>query len=335
VSGDGDERDLQSHVARVAPTGRNEATRITRDPDQARMDAREMRRRFVKVLRVLPKARPPKGPGYVLFAARADKLAVLNLPVDTGSFAVLGRHDRADVVLAQDEEVSLRHLLATVVRLSDGAMALRVIDLRAGLPFFLDDDVPRRSIVAAGPVVLRLGRYIIGGIPSDDEGRRGLVEEVQDATSLVQEVEEAQGVPAQSRSAPGFTHVSSLGRPSTIAELTGTLLPGHARIRVQRETHSASVDVPENALEQGVIVGRAERCVDGGIRNVLTVEISRAHLLLLKDAEHVDAYDLGSVNGTWSGNRRIRHVRLYDGGTNLLLGGPNGVKLRWRRGDDG
>src|SRR5688572_4632695 len=173
------------------------------------MDAEEMRARFKKVLRILPKAKAPKEPGYILFAARQDKVSVLNVPLRTGSFAVLGRHDRTDVVLAQDEEISLRHLLATAVRLADGSMALRLLDLRAGLPFFLDDDVPRRSIIAAGPVLARLGRYIVGGIPSDPDGRRGLVEEVQDASGLVQEVEDAGGVPRESRSAPGFTHISA------------------------------------------------------------------------------------------------------------------------------
>lgn len=331
------EDEPESHVSRVGGNrAGNEATQIRRDPDEPRLDAREMRSRMLRVLRMLPKARPLEEPGYILFAARHDKLSVLNLPARPGSFAVLGRHDRADVALAFDEEVSLRHLLATVVRLGDGHLALRLLDLRAGLPFFLDDDVPRRSIVAAGPVVARVGRYVVGGIPADPEGsRRGLIEEVQDAAGLVQEVEAADSLPAHSRSVPGITHVSSLDRPSMIGDHGSLGEPprGYARIRVQRDTSVASVDVPPHALEQGVIVGRSERCVDGGIRAVFTTEISRAHLLLLEDAEHVDAYDLCSVNGTWSGGRPVRHVRLHDGGTNLMLGGPSGVRLRWKRGE--
>src|SRR5262245_9889870 len=93
--------------------------------------------------------------GYRLFWVRGGDIAWMDLPVRR-DYAVLGRHTQCDAVL-DDPEISLRHLLATIVELADGP-ALRLIDLHTDVPFYLQDDVPRRSIVASGPVAVRLGR---------------------------------------------------------------------------------------------------------------------------------------------------------------------------------
>jgi len=64
-----------------------------------------------------------------------------------GAHAIVGRHDQCDVMLRTGLELSLRHLIVTVVPLAD-APALRILDLHTSVPFFLDDDVPRRSVVS-------------------------------------------------------------------------------------------------------------------------------------------------------------------------------------------
>ena len=87
--------------------------------------------------------------------------------------------------------------LATPVRLDDGSIALRVLDLRGSMPFFLDDEVPRRSLVACGPVVLRLGRYVIAGIPFDAE-----------MPASVAAADPANGVPAPANE-PAFAPASN------------------------------------------------------------------------------------------------------------------------------
>ena len=65
------------------------------------------------------------------------------------------------------------------------------------MPFFLDDEVPRRSLVACGPVVLRLGRYVIAGIPFDAE-----------MPASVAAADPANGVPAPANE-PAFAPASN------------------------------------------------------------------------------------------------------------------------------
>ncbi len=51
------------------------------------------------------------------------------------------------------------------MRLEDDSVGLRLIDLKTDLPFFLDDDTPRWSVLARGPFAMRLGRHVVCGFP--------------------------------------------------------------------------------------------------------------------------------------------------------------------------
>ncbi|MEZ4295832.1 MAG: FHA domain-containing protein [Polyangiaceae bacterium] len=113
-------------------------------------------------LATLP-SEPAETEGYRLFWARSGDAGHRDIAAD--EHAVVGRHSACDVALSTAAELSLRHLLVVSSRSDDGAPALRVLDLHASLPFYTDDGEPRRSIVATGPVVLRLGTYLFGGIP--------------------------------------------------------------------------------------------------------------------------------------------------------------------------
>ncbi len=91
----------------------------------------------------------------------------------------------------------------------------------------------------------------------------------------------------------------------------------------------ASVELPVDALDAGVLLGRALNCFDGGLRRIFCEAISRAHVLLVHDRDDVFAFDLCSTNGTRVGGQRIRRHRLSDAGSTLELGKK--VIFRWHR----
>jgi hypothetical protein len=316
-----------------------------------------------------------KSRGYRLFWGRGpEHIAFLDLPVGE-RYAILGRHHCCDAVLAEDPEVSLRHLLAAAVCLDDGSVALRVLDLRGSMPFFLDDEQPHRSMVASGPVVLRLGRYVIAATPFDELAapdpisRAPAGESAPDhasrtaaygtpgfaasATSAQAEAArswlprtfrtDAAAPPPRSVRPQRATHVTlmppaaELGQPREIEPpifgdrpaADEALSSDGGRITVERGGRGASIEVSAAELDLGLIIGRADKCTDGGIRAVLNEWVSRAHLLILREGRKIHAFDLCSMNGTYQDSRMIRHVTLSERGVALNLGSASGVLLRW------
>ena len=70
--------------------------------------------------------------------------------------------------------------------------------------------------------------------------------------------------------------------------------------------------------------------MDRGLRQVLSGQISRLHVLLLAERGRVYAMDLCSTNGTWHSGHRVRRVLMADKGTNLVLSGNDSkVELTW------
>jgi pSer/pThr/pTyr-binding forkhead associated (FHA) protein len=70
--------------------------------------------------------------------------------------------------------------------------------------------------------------------------------------------------------------------------------------------------------------------MDRGLRQVLSGQISRLHVLLMAERGRVYAMDLCSTNGTWQNGQRIRRVHLADSGTRLILSGNDSkVELTW------
>ena len=93
----------------------------------------------------------------------------------------------------------------------------------------------------------------------------------------------------------------------------------------------ATVKLGGAQLDHGVLVGRADKCFDSGLRAVLDVNVSRAHLLLLREGGACWAFDTCSTQGTWHWDgarhyydrhgayRRVRRIHLAEAGTSLSL----------------
>ncbi len=265
--------------------------------------------------------------GHRVFWVRGRDLAWLDLPARRDAYAILGRHTRCDLRLPHDEDVSLRHVLVRSCLLADGNLALRVLDLRSGMPFFLEDDRPRASIVAAGPVAIRLGEYSICAFPvapGSPTGGHGPYRELPRADVAFARVL-PRGVPDRRGS-----YITVMPPAPSLEDLAWPAAPdGSARVTLRHGDRAASVVIPDADLDLGVIVGRADRCVDRGLRAVLTMSISRSHLLLLREGDDVHAFDLCSSQGTRIGREPIRRSGLPPTGARLVLASLDPVFLDW------
>jgi len=320
--------------------------------DRPRIDVATMQRAMSTAEAVLG-LNPPADTeleGYRLFRVSGGDVAWLDLPSDGRAYAVMGSHPRCDVRFAPGEDVSVRHLVATCTTLPDGRVGLRLMDLQTGIPFFVDDDVPRRSIVVSGPLLVRIGRHVVGGMPvgrrvsmdavqvsscgmTDDGGSGGSGGSVDKGPVEIGDVALSKsglpmvampvtdGVTTSHRFGRGeISHITSVRPVAHIEDLAPRAREGYVRITLQSYDRSAAVELAEPALEQGVLLGRADNCIDRGLRAVLSTHISRTHLLLLREGSAIYALDLCSTNGTRQGGQKVRRVAIPTEGAALTLG---------------
>jgi hypothetical protein len=260
-------------------------------------------------------------PGARLVWWRGAELGWRDLDAHPNAFAVVGRHTQCDVVLPSDPAVALRHLLVRATTLEDGTPALRVLDLRTGLGFHLDDDVERRSLVATGVLALRIGRYALVALPANV-----VLPETRPAPEVLVSARLPTHGGARGAGRTSVTHLPPAPQLDDIVRDAATA--GHARVTLRRAGAWASVDLPGAALDAGVLVGRADRC-ETRVRSVLTESISRVHLLLLREHGAVHAFDAASMQGVWADGERVRCVRLPDRGGTLRLASKDPVMLEW------
>jgi hypothetical protein len=262
--------------------------------------------------------RDPRVPAFRLFWSRGDETGFRDFPFGAGQHLIVGRHTHADVVLPSDPDLSLRHLLV----IPEGSAMLRLVDLRATLPIYPASDKPARSLTIDGPFAVRLGTYLLGGFrvgagaepPPKD---LPTMEDVQ-----VETVAEGDRSPATviGHDAGPYrskrnTVITLLPRPITLVEASDAPSrgPAVATLVGRRAGKTARVRLRDEDLRRGVLVGRAEKCLDRGLREVMTMQISRVHAVLLMDAKNtVWLYDAGSTNGTLVSGTRVRSATLAE-----------------------
>lgn len=301
---------------------------------QPRIDVAAMRRALSTAEAVMA-LNPPESSsleGYRLFRVSGGDVAWLDLPADAGAYAVFGSHPRCDMKFAPGDDVCVRHLVATCSSLPDGNIGLRLMDLQTSIPFFVDDDVPRRSIVVSGPLLVRIGKHVVGGLPVGPRASSralqvsscGMSEPPHRLDSISESAVPlpAEGITTSHRFTRGeISHITSVRPVSHIEEL---MMPrakaGYVRLTLQASDRTAAVEVPERALDDGVLLGRADNCLDRGLRAVLSTHISRTHLLLLREGTEILALDLCSTNGTRHAGQKVRRVSIPAEGVALTLG---------------
>lgn len=284
--------------------------------------------------------------GYRLFWVRERDLGWIDLEASPENYAVLGYHEQCDLQFPKRPTISNRHVLASCFLLDGNIPVLRLLDLHTGHPFTIDGQ-PRSSVCVMGPLLVGLGDCALGCVPLPEfHQKQGILGDGQELPPL--RTMEAELPPedlealAGARASQRMTHVTILPRsrrledavaePRSMVSRVGGLpaAPGFARLTLQRQQRAVSLEISEADLYAGVMIGRSESCLDRGLRQVLSGQISRLHVLLLAEKRRVYAMDLCSTNGTWYRDRRARRILLSDEGTRLVLSGNDSkVELTW------
>ncbi|MEO7328282.1 MAG: FHA domain-containing protein [Minicystis sp.] len=316
--------------------------------DRPKVTRETMRAVYARARDLLPDETPARETvqGYRLLRSLDGNVSWVDIRIGGEGYAVLGSHDRCDLVLPSDQAIWLRHLIATCVRLDDGSVALRLIDLKTDVPFFLEDDAPQWSVTASGPFAVRIGRHVVCGFPigptaeeapRDLGGLSGRTQHVGplDGSTRVRATVESLSLPNVGEARSQRLHdepftVTPSAPVSQIQELLGpNASPNHVRVTLERGGMGASVEISVEALDAGVLLGRALNCFDGGLRRIFCDAVSRAHVLLLRDHDDVYAFDLCTTNGTRVAGKRIRRLKLSNEGSVVELGKK--VTFRWHR----
>lgn len=273
-------------------------------------------RKHFAALRAAHQAQPYEG---VLIAAVDgngffDAHAHLRLPTSGIAHLIIGRHERCDVVLSRDNDVSLRHLLVRATRGPHGQIHLRAIDLRSRCGLLSEDGKRCEAIASKGPLFLQVASYVVFLLPTGpsvkpwthdaDETWRGFAPRQQEILPPPQ--------PLKSRSAPAANAV----RLATITIQSSSPQAGDLT-----STHAVWSD----QLERGILVGRDDRCSHGGLEEG---NLSRVHLVLLSVDDEVWAIDTASTNGTRVYSGAPFRQLLLTGETQLVL--ADALSLRWQ-----
>jgi len=243
-----------------------------------------------------------------------DAHAHLRLPTSGIGHLILGRHERCDVVLSRDADVSLRHLLLRATRGPGGNLHLRAIDLRSRVGLLSEDGKRCEAIASRGPLFLQVASYVLFLFPTGpgvrawgsdaDETWRGFAPRDQEILPPPQ--------PLKSRAAPS---------PNAVRLATITIESSNPQAGDLTSTHAVWSD----QLERGILVGRDDRCSHGGLEEG---NLSRVHLVLLSVDDEVWAIDTASTNGTRIGQTPpFRQLRL-SGESNLIL--ADALALKWQ-----
>jgi hypothetical protein len=280
-------------------------------------------------------ARPPQtSPGYRVYWMAAHVLGCRDVTAGHDAFLVAGRHTQCDIVLDGDPSVALRHILVRSCCLDDGLPTLSVLDLRTFDGFELSDGTVQRSIVAKGVVVLRVGAFRLVALPSDDASAGGLPPTLGEREEVHPYRIGAPRMEGRPHDAGNLhTRITLLPRISDVDDAVrnaSAQQTGAYELWLRSVAGCASIRIAASELDRGIVIGRAPKCVDEGLRRVLNMGISRVHVLLLRDRRGAAAYDVASTQGTYQRGAWVRRVALSDEGTTLYLGKVDPIELTWR-----
>lgn len=275
--------------------------------------------------------------GPAMLAAAVDHLGrvVHAVSIPAGRSLTIGRHPRCGLRLP-DDTLSLRHLVAHARTVEFGAApAVQLWDLNTSLPFLTEDGQPNAAVLAGGMLYASVGPYALLFIPSRGPSEPLWPARADEAWSalpprvfLERQAPNAERLlPPQRlrrKSREDYTPVHRAGPLMLLGQGEGPEdawgeLVLHAR--GMREFHRIS----SRRLEQGVLLGRYERC---GIALNAVPLLSRVHLILVRMGEEVLAIDTGSTHGTWRGHLRVETTTLSDPDSLILA---TQLHLHWHR----
>jgi hypothetical protein len=306
---------------------------------------KSMRQRFIGAYDTfVAKCRDIDEPGIAVVAVhertgRAQGLVTLRARVERHVAAVIGRHDQCDLYVTGSDGLALRHLAILLDpvqswKRGDATVRYRVLDLRTTDGFSDETGRPLRGMRCEGPALLRCAGYALFLLPVGD--RSDWPASPEEAWSFLPErvyFDELE------RPAEGsYTRLPQPGvRTSTIVRTpgihdtsSGLVQQGKSAVGTLevRGAHTGGfIDVGQQELLDGVLLGRYPRCNGAGFSD--DSSLSRVHALLIQIDDSLLVVDTASRNGTRrTGHSDARIVELR-GETELELGTSTRVRWRW------
>jgi len=250
-------------------------------------------------------------PGFVVigYSLGTERSVVRQIKLSRDSAiepVVVGRHECADLVLASNDALSLRHALVLLRIDADGRPLVRVLDLRSGIGIADAEGRYHYSIAADGPVCLSLAGSALLVIPSGARPPLGAGPEA--AFEAITWPGPVPWIPehsverrlAELSRKPGSSSVVSVvvggtGAGKPVIRRRGGKRAG--RLKLEFGGRSFEHQVDSYALRAGVLVGRYDRCDLSPITVEMPDVVSRVHALLISMEERTHIFDTGSTNG--------------------------------------
>lgn len=244
---------------------------------------------------------------------------------EAGSPLTIGRHTKCRLQVPSSA-ISLRHM-AGLVLAEGGAPKLQVWDLNTKLPFRAEDGQESGALSSDGPTYLSIGAYALWFLPCSPDvawpARAGDAWTSMPPRTFVDRraptaADRRAGVDALPAPRLRGGPYRGLEEPSRVTTQASPLLLGDdeepeiawGTIRLQAGMAKAKRRVSAERLEQGLLIGRYERC--GLSLGEIDRNVSRVHFLLVRIGADVWAIDTGSTNGVRRNGRAIEAEVLAD-----------------------
>lgn len=318
----------------------NSATRIVPVPPRPGPDFRALFERAYPAF--ADRCRAVDQPGLAIVAVNeitgeAAGMACLRAQIDRHVSAIIGRHDRCDLYLPANDRLALRQLAVVLGPVTDwragaSTVSFRVLDLRTSTGILDEQSRPLRGLRSEGPAMLTCGGYAIFALPLGDPA--DWPSSARDAWDQLPEriyhdelmrVPDASVVKERPVSRGHTTLVTRITGPRELGMQLASARDVAGSLWLSGPSGACTLDVGQQALRDGVLLGRYDRCEASGI--VLDSSVSRVHALLLLVDDRLLAIDIASTNGTRRAGAPDAHVIEVEHEMLLELG--DSMLVRW------
>jgi hypothetical protein len=336
------DHDREERTGVFGPFSRNEPTYVPGEHrGEPKITAGPRESFLIAYDRLAELASAARRPAFAVAAVDGRLRVVASELLETGASFAIGRHTKCRLRLLS-EAVSLRHVVALAVPGAlGGSPVLRVWDLNTGQPFRTEDGQENAAVASEGATYLAIGQFAVWFLPCG-AGRSWPARAADAWKALPSRSFVDRRSPALQdrrnnvRALPRAPFESLQDEPTSVTSYGPPLLLGGGgddepeiawgTIRLQSGMSKARRSISAERLEQGILVGRYERC--GLSLGQIDINVSRVHLLLVRIGADVWAIDTGSSNGVRRKGQPVEAVILNN--TDQLEFG-SGMMLNWSK----